>query len=586
MREIVYRLSMPEPHTHLFHVEMRLEGVAGPVELVMPAWTPGSYLIREFARNVQTFHAEDGAGCPLPWRKRDKLTWRVEAPGEGGLRVRYVVYAYELSVRTSHLDASHGYVNGASVFLYVVGRTQDPIVLEVDAPEGWRTTTGLGRTERAHVFRAADYDELVDSPLEIGTHRVVEWEQEGCLHRYAVWGRGNYDLERLVEDTGKVVSATRELFGGPLPYQDYTFILHAVRGQYGGLEHRNSTSLVADRWAFRGREYEKVIALVAHELFHAWNGKRIRPEPLGPFDYTRENYTRSLWLVEGFTTYYTEVVLRRAGILSPQRFLERLGDAISSYLGTPGRLLQTLEEASFDTWIRFYRPDENSPNALISYYQKGMLVAMLLDLRIREATENRRSLDDVLRLLWERHGKRDAGFPEEGIEPLVAEVCGRRLDDFFEKYLRSTEELDFAGHLRTAGLELAPATPGPAGAGAPPSPPSVLGLRLKEEGGRTLVTHVLAGTPAYRAGISAGDEILALDGLRTSARELPARVQERGAGEEVALTLFRRDELLTLPLRVEHLATPRMVVRRIANPAPLQAAVYDAWLRIHPSPGG
>lgn len=337
-----------------------------------------------------------------------------------------------------------------------------------------------------------------------------------------------------------------------------------------------------DRWGFRGREYEKAIALAAHELFHAWNGKRIRPEPLGPFDYTRENYTRNLWVVEGFTTYYTEVVLRRAGVLSPQRFLERLGDAISSYLATPGRLRQTLEESSFDTWTRFYRPDENSPNALISYYQKGMLVAMLLDLRIRETTDNRRSLDDVLRLLWERYGERDVGFPEAGIEALVEEVCGERLDDFFAKHLRSTEELDFESHLRAAGLELVPATSASAAAGAPPSP--VLGLRLKEEGGRTVVTHVLADTPSYRAGIGAGDQLLALDGLRVSARDLPARIQERREGEEVALTLFRRDELLTLALRVEHRAPPRVTLRRTAPAAPLQTAVYESWLGIGTSP--
>lgn len=584
MPEILYRLSMPEPHTHLFQVEVRVEGVEEPVALVMPAWTPGSYLIREFARNVQWLHAEDGAGRTLAWRKEDKLTWRVEAPEDGRLRVRYAVYAHELSVRTSHLDASHGSVNGASVFLYVAGREREPLLLEVDAPEGWRTTTGLAPTERPDVFRAADYDELVDSPLEIGTHPVVEWESEGRRHRYAVWGRGNYDLDRLVEDTAKVVSATRELFGGPLPYDHYTFILHVVPGQYGGLEHRDSTSLIVDRWGFRGREYEKAIALVAHELFHAWNGKRIRPEPLGPFDYTRENYTRGLWVVEGFTTYYTEVVLRRAGILSPQRFLERLGDAISSYLATPGRLRQTLEESSFDTWIRFYRPDENAPNALISYYQKGMLVAMLLDLRIREATENRRSLDDVLRLLWERYGERDVGLPEAGIEALAEEVCGERLDDFFAKHLRSTEELDFAPHLRIAGLELVPTASASAAAGAPPSP--VLGLRLKEEGGRTLVTHVLADTSAYRAGVGAGDELLALDGLRVSARDLPARIQERREGEEVALTLFRRDELLTFLLTVEHRAPPRVALRRAAPATPMQTAVYETWLGVHPPPGG
>lgn len=585
MPKIVYRLSTPEPHTHLLHVEMRVEGAAGPVELVMPAWTPGSYMIREFARNVTGLRTEDGAGRVLAHTKTDKATWRVEAPADGTLRVVYRVYANELTVRTSHLDASHGYVNGASVFFYVRGREGEPAEVRVKAPEGWRVTTGLGKTARPDVFTAADYDDLVDCPLEIGTHALAEWEQEGKAHRYAVWGRGNYQLDRLVEDTKRIVAAGSALFGG-LPYDEYTFILHVVPAMFGGLEHRNSTSLVVDRWGFRGREYEKTIGLVAHEFFHVWNGKRIRPAVLGPFDYTRENYTRNLWVVEGFTTYYTEVLLRRAGILSPQRFLEKIGESIAQYESIPGRLEQTLEEASFDAWIRFYRQDENSPNSQISYYLKGMLVAMLLDLEIRRITGARRSLDDVLLTLWERYGARNAGFPEEGIQGIVEEVCGDRLDGFFERALRSTAELDFDAGLAAAGLERValPAPPVSGGAGGsgpgatPPQAPVSVGLRFKDEGARTVVSHVLAGTPAYRAGIAAGDEIIALDGLRVPPRDLPTRLAERSEGEVVAVTLFRRDELMTLEMRVERAAPTRSVVRRVPEPASLQTAVLQGWL--------
>lgn len=583
MPRILYRLSMPEPHTHLFHVEMRVEDAAGPLDLVMPAWTPGSYMIREFARNVMGLRAEDGAGRALGWTKTDKLTWRVEAPADGVLVARYRVYANELTVRTSHLDASHAYVNGASTFLYVAGRQDEPAELRVEAPRGWRITTGLRKTERPDVFRAADYDTLVDCPLEIGTHELVEWEQEGRTHRYAVWGRGNYQLDRLVEDTRRIVATASALFGG-LPYDEYTFILHVVPGMFGGLEHRNSTSLVVDRWTFRGREYEKPIGLVAHEFFHVWNGKRIRPAVLGPFDYTRENYTRNLWVVEGFTTYYTELLLRRAGILTPQRFLEKVGESIVQYQSLPGRREQTLEESSFDAWIRFYRQDENSPNSQISYYHKGMLVAMLLDLEIRRITANRRSLDDVLRILWERYGARDVGFPEEGIQDIVREVCGDRLDGFFDRALRGTEELDFDAALAVAGVEMTtpPAPPsGSAAAGAPAAPPALsLGVRFKDEGTRTVVSHVLAGTPAYRAGIAAGDEIIALDGLRVPARDVPTRIAERSDGEVVEVTLFRRDELMTLPVRLERAAAPRTLVRRVAEPTPLQNAVFQGWLGI------
>jgi predicted metalloprotease with PDZ domain len=600
MPEIIYRLTMPEPHTHLFGVEMRVEGVDGPVELVMPTWTPGSYMVREFARHVLSLRAEDGAGAPLRWTRADKQTWRVDAPADGTLRVRYRVYAHELSVRSSHLDASHGYVNGASTFLYAAGREREPVRLEIEAPEGWTITTGMGRTERPNVFRAADYDELVDCPVEMGTHEIVEWEQEGRTHRYAVWGRGNQQVGRLVEDTRKVVAATRELFGGELPYDEYTFFLHVVPGQYGGLEHRNSTSIVIDRWGFRGMEYERAIVLAAHEFFHVWNGKRIRPETLGPFDYTRENYTRSLWVVEGFTTYYTDVLLRRAGVMPPQRFLERTGGAIAHLQTLPGRLEQTLEDASFDAWIKYYRQDENTPNVTVSYYHKGAMVAMLLDLRIREVTRNRRSLDDVLRILWERYGLPDVGFPEDAVEDVVAEVCGDRLDAFFETALRSTEELDFDGPLAAAGLELVappampampggpgqtpasavPAAGGPAGpGGAPAAPPPIsLGIRTKEEAGRSLVATVVVGSPAYAAGINAGDELVALDGLRVGARDLQVRVMEREPGDVVQITVFRRDELLTLPVRLERAPPIRPVLRRVQEPTALQTEIFRSWL--------
>ncbi|MDQ3555663.1 MAG: M61 family peptidase, partial [Gemmatimonadota bacterium] len=312
---------MPEPHTHLLHVEMEVREAGGPVELAMPVWTPGSYLVREFARNAHTFAAEDGAGGPLGWSKTDKTRWRVDAPRDGTLRVRYTVYAAELSVRTSHLDASHGYVNGASVFFYAEGRRDEPLELRVEPPAGWRTTTALPPGPEPETFLAAGYDELADSPLEIGTHALLEWESGGVPHRYAVWGRGNLDPERLVADTRRIVDATRDFWGG-LPYRDFTFILHLTAGAAGGLEHRDSTTLLVDRWAFRGRPYEETLALVTHEFFHVWNGKRIRPAPLGPFDYTRENYTRNLWVVEGVTTYYTDLLLRRAGLITPERYLD------------------------------------------------------------------------------------------------------------------------------------------------------------------------------------------------------------------------------------------------------------------------
>ncbi|HYH81367.1 MAG TPA: PDZ domain-containing protein, partial [Longimicrobium sp.] len=461
----------------------------------------------------------------------------------------------------------------------------------------------------------------------------------------------NYDPRRLIADTTRIVRAEKALFG-ELPYSAYTIILHLVPGGSGGLEHREGTVLVADRWAFRGQGYESFLALVAHELFHAWNGKRIRPAVLGPFDYVRETYTRELWVVEGITSYYTDVILRRAGLLSRQRYLDRQAEQVTRLMGIPGRMVQPLEDASFDTWIKFYRPDSNSPNATISYYHKGALVALLLDLEIRRATANARSLDDVMRALWAEFGRADVGFPEGRVEMLASEVAGVDLKPLFDRWLRTPAELDFAPQLAAAGLALVPAhearlgaggaTPaavaqgvaagkpdaagqastagqpiaavqpsaagaqvgasgiasGSAGAGpapqASPAEPGAwaapaerevrVGFQFKMDGGKTVVGNVLAGTPAWRAGVNAGDELVALDGIRVDAMSIGARLQERAPGSVVTLTVFRRDELINLTLPVESGPPQRLVVRRVDAPSPEQNALLEHWLRVEPAP--
>lgn len=611
MSAVRYRLAMPEPHTHLLEVEVRVPAGRAPLELVMPSWTPGSYLMREFPRNVQDFAAETERGEPLAWRKLDKNRWRIDAAPTDLVVARYRVYANELTVRTSHLDASHAHVNGASVFMYAEGREREPLELSVEAPEGWRISTSLEPTGEVR-FRADSFDELVDSPLEIGTHELIEWEQEGKEHAFAIWGRAHHPHPKLLEDTKRIVAAASKMFGG-LPYERYLFILHLVPTGRGGLEHASSTVLQMPRDTFEGEQYESLLALIAHEFFHVWNAKRIRPEPLGPFDYTRENYTRNLWVVEGFTTYYTDLLLVRAGVMKPERYLERLAEAIARHEALPGRRHQSLEESSFDTWIRFYRPDAHTPNAQVSYYQKGALVALMLDMEIRRATRNQRSLDDLMRLLWERYGEQDAGFPEDttaGIQKLAEEVCGEPLGDFFARYVRGTEELEVARALEVVGVgsgsgsasESAGDSPSPSSPASPDSPshptgglagtvaaperPSDavvqetrLGLRTSDASGRVRAANVLAGSTGYSAGLNAGDEIIAVDGLRVgNGRELTARVRGRAEGERVSLALFRRDELMTLEVEVGGEPAPKMKLRPLAVREERQIAAYGSWL--------
>jgi predicted metalloprotease with PDZ domain len=596
---ISYTISMPEPHAHLYHVRLDVEGVeGGTLDALLPVWTPGSYMVRDFSRHVQRFEAHAGSR-PLDWRKVDKATWRVETAGAERVTLSYEVYAFELSVRTSHLDGTHGYFNPATLCMYVPGRTQEPITVHVVTPEGWRVTTGLDQTGetggtsneltgriagssffvRRHTFAADDYDHLVDSPFECGTHRLLAFEVDGIPHEIAIWGRGNEDEAQVLADTRRIVETARDLFG-ELPYRRYVFILLLADGQYGGLEHRNSVSNIFPRWEFRPRRaYERFLALTSHEFYHVWNVKRIRPAPLGPFDYERENYTRQLWVAEGITSYYDNLILRRAGLISAARYLEMIADDIKLLQSQPGRALQSLEQSSFDTWIKLYRPDENSANSSISYYLKGSLVALLLDLEIRSRSEGERSLDDVMRLLFQQYPIDGAGFPEEhGFLAAVEAVAGRAggvYHDLFERYVAGTEELDYAQALGLAGLrpEWSHAETAEGG-----GPPAWHGMRLKTEHGQLKVVSVRSDGPAYTAGIYAQDQIIALDGARVDEGRLAARVGERRPGDAVTVSLFRRDELLHVPLTLAPAPPNTLKIAPVDDPSPEQRALYEEWL--------
>ncbi|NTW03047.1 MAG: M61 family metallopeptidase, partial [Oscillochloris sp.] len=373
---ITYTVSMPEPHTHLYHIEVAIDAVSTPaLDLVLPSWTPGSYMIREYARHIQEFVAIGPDGTMLPWRKTAKDSWQIATGQAAQVLVRYKVYAYELTVRTSYLDASHGYFNPGTLCMYVPGRTNEQLAFQVNVPDGWRVSTALEPAAGGQwLYVAQDYDELVDSPFECGTQRVLTFTVDEVPHELVIYGYGNEDEARLIADTRRIVEVQRDMFAS-LPYPHYSFILHLTDGRGGGLEHRNSVSNMVDRWIFQPeRSYERYLSLTSHELFHVWNVKRLRPATLGPFDYRSENYTRLLWFVEGVTSYYDELLLVRAGLMKPERYLEKLAEKIVSLQSQPGRYVQSLEQSSFDAWVKFYRPDENTANTSISYYLKGSLV--------------------------------------------------------------------------------------------------------------------------------------------------------------------------------------------------------------------
>jgi predicted metalloprotease with PDZ domain len=491
-------------------------------------------------------------------------------------------------VRTSHLDGTHGYFNGANVFMYMPGRTAEPLGLLVQTPPEWKwhVTTGLDEAPRGddepadtHHFIASDYDELVDSPVECGIHRLLTFSVDDIPHRIAIWGRGNEDEQRIVDDTRRIIETQRDLFGG-LPYNHYTFILHLAE-RYGGLEHRNSASNIIDRWSFQSQSgYERFLELQSHEFFHTWNVKRIRPAVLGPFDYQHENYTRLLWAMEGVTSYYDRLMLVRAGLMHPERYLDTLTDDICKLQRSPGRKLHSLEESSFDAWIKFYRRNEHTDNSTVSYYLKGGLVILLLDLEIRHRTGGKRSFDDVLRYLFTTYPISGPGIPEEGayldaIEQVAGSAEGA-YRDFFARYVAGTEELAYEHGFSHVGLRLEWGHSAPVRGD---HAPAWLGASLKNRRSRTVVTSVRSDGPAYTAGISADDELLALDGFRVDDSSLSARLRERSPGDIVTLSLFRRDELLHVPVALAEAPYDTLKLQRIEQADALQEQLYQQWLR-------
>ncbi|HQQ78392.1 MAG TPA: PDZ domain-containing protein [Thermoanaerobaculia bacterium] len=601
MRTTRFTVAMPRPETHLYEITMEIDTRgASTVDLVLPVWTPGSYLVREFSRHVRDLRAREvssnergvgagarGGGRPIAAEKISKNTWRFSLPSKkssssSSVLVSYRVYAHELTVRTSHLDSTHGYGNGANLFFYVDGRKDEPQEVVFRLPRGWRTSMAL--PARGGVFRAASYDELVDSPFECGTHRTFDFRVKGVPHTLAIWGSGNEDAARLVKDLKKLVTEAASLFGG-LPYERYLFLAHLAPGARGGLEHRASQSVAVDPWAFQpAKAYRGTLLLFSHELFHAWNVKRIRPEALGPFDYTKEVHTKDLWAMEGITSYYEVLLAVRAGLLTPAQGFEEWTTSWSGHLETPGRDVQSAEMASFDTWIRFYRPDENSVNVAESYYRRGQLLGLALDLTIRGATAGRRGLDDVMRLLWRRWGSKGKGYPEGAVEDAAASVLASRAKArrFFDRYVRGTGTADLARLLPAAGLELRLVPEAEEGVTdeSPVKTRGDFGWKTKTENGRLVVAEVREGGAAMRAGMSAADEIVAIDGVRASEDFLRRKAIEAGPGARLRVTVFRRERLreLGLVLGARKAGVWKIVPAKGAAPAARRLA--RRWLHV------
>jgi predicted metalloprotease with PDZ domain len=567
--KLVYQITMSQPQTHLFEVKLTVSNWAGEVlDVKMPVWTPGSYLVREYAKQLQDFAAVTTQGQKLTATKVAKNHWQIQTNNSNKIEISYRIFANELTVRTNHLDATHGYFNPAALCFYVPGFEHCPIEISIVPPvASWQITTPLPAIS-PRTFLAADFDTLVDSPFEIGTQRIYDFTVLDKPHQLVIWGEGNLDPQLAIADIEKIVEVEAKIFGG-LPYDRYIFLLHMSPSGGGGLEHKHCCSLLYPRFNFQmGEQHHRFMQLVAHEFFHLWNVKRIRPIALEKFDYEGENYTPSLWFSEGTTSYYDLLIPRRAGIYDEQEFLAELSKEITRFLTTPGRLVQPLSESSFDAWIKLYRPDANSSNSQVSYYLKGEMVTLLLDLLIRDRTQSAKSFDDVLVEMWERFGKSEIGFTETQLKNIIESIADRDLTEFYDRYVHGVEELPFNDYLVPFGIELKPVE-----ANVP-----YLGIALKREHGKEIIKSVANNSPAHLAGIDVGNELLAIDGFKIAADKFTDRLRSYQAGNQIDLTIFQADRLVTVPVVLAAPRSQQYQLQPLEHITDLQRQQFQAWV--------
>ena len=584
-----YTVRFPAPQTHYLEVSASVPADKATVELYMAVWTPGSYMVREYAKDVEMFEARTTDGRALAWEKTRKNRWKVETSGAKNIEIQYKVYAHNSSVQGNWVDAGFAMLNGAPNFMTLVGEEKRPHEVKLELPAGWgESISGMRhKNGERHTYTAADFDELLDCPIYAGNAPIHEFEVLGRRHYLVNEGEGPmWDGPASARDVKRIVEEFARMWGG-LPYQFYVFFNMIVESG-GGLEHRNSTWMNTSRWAYgndsdppapgalpeggrRTPTRNGWLGLVSHEYFHAWNVKRLRPEALGPFDYESENYTRSLWISEGFTSYYGPLALRRSGLASQSRFLSTISNSIRSLETTPGRLVQAAEQSSFDTWIKQYRPDENSANTAISYYTKGSVIAFLLDAKVRFLTEGRKSLDDVMRLAYSRFSG-TKGFTPEQFRAAAGEVAVADLSAWFKKVLETTEELDYSEALNWYGLRFKALQERQRRA-------IQTGLTVRTDNGRLMVTAVRRDSPGWHAGVNVGDEMIAVNEIRVTGTEWPSRLERYKNGETVKLLVARRGQLMTIEMAVADEQPASWTLEADPEATEQQKANLAAWLR-------
>jgi predicted metalloprotease with PDZ domain len=573
-QKVNYHLRMIQPQNHYYQVEMDVEDLKKTsFDVKLPVWAPGSYLIREFSKNINLVKAFDSKGKEIRVEKKKKNVWTIHSNNASFVKIKYEVYAFELSVRTSFLDLTHGFVSGSGVFMYVEELMNKKGSLTIYPHSSFKkVTTAL---ESTNISKASDseksfefqhYDQLVDCPIEIGNQEEFTFESAGIKHTVAMYGEGNYSVEKLKVDMAKVVQKCTDVFGFN-PNKEYVFIIHNVSDGQGGLEHTNSTVLSVSRWQY-GNDYYGFLNLVAHEYFHLWNVKRIRPIELGPFNYGEENYTSLLWVMEGFTSYYDELIMRRAGFYSKETMLSKIQGLANYVEGSVGARVQPVAHASFDAWIKAYRPNENSANTTMTYYSRGALLASVFDAMIIEHSKGKQCLDHALQYLYMVYFVQEKrGFTENELKLTLEQFTGRDLTSFFEKYINGTEIIPYASIFEKVGVTVKDAT----------TETFSFGAAFTTNGGNVTVKSIRANSAAEVSGLSVGDEILGCNGYRADQYFLEDIISEMGATGKAELLVSRDQKLFSVSINNSLFVKPQFQFS--ANSTSSNASLYNYWLR-------
>jgi predicted metalloprotease with PDZ domain len=589
---VEYTIRFSQAKNHYADVELRCEtGGQQQFELMMPTWTPGSYLIREYARHVETISASDSDGAELSISRSRKNRWLVKCSNAKSVVVKYRLYCNEMTVRTNQVESEFALFNGASTFLSPVGSRQKKHQVRIELPDEWKhAICSLPNVDGdKQLFIADDFDELVDSPILCGNPNIYPFKVGDREHLLVSIGEGEiWDGDATARDLEKIVAEHHRLWG-VVPYPRYIFFNLLVESG-GGLEHDNSTVMMISRWYYRDREkYVRWLGLASHEFFHTWNVRRLRPKPLVEYDYENEVYLRSLWIAEGITSYYDDLQLARCGLISQTEYLKAVSKQIETLQTTPGRNIQSLSDSSHDTWIKLYRPNENSGNSQVSYYNKGAVAAFLLDAEIRSATDGKKSLDDVMRILYERHVG-NVGYSPDDFRAIVAEVSGTDLTAWFARYIEGVEEFDYSKSLELYGLQFqTPKATKPEGeaddskpdeAAKTPAPKKKawVGLTTEDSSGRLVVAKVLRDSPAFQAGLNPDDEILAIDDYRVTANQFADRLKQYQPGDSVGVLIARRQRLSTLRLVLGEEPAKTWKLSVVEKPTDDQKQRLAGWL--------